>query len=523
MLIEPGSTGDHHMLTMLAILGAYLVGSLPAARLVEAWWSVDLRAVGSRNAGAGNATRSVGLAAGLTLAVLDGLKGLLTVLVASALGLEPLAVALVGLMAVIGNNWPVLRTDRGGRGLATSVGVIVGFAPMLVLWPGVWALIGWKIGGGLAGFLGWGFLPMYVAAADPRPATLLLAAGLGVLMAVRRAQGNAGFETGRMLNRIVWDRDGRDATAPWRPLALGSGPALWVPALLVVGFPTYLWVAGSRAAGASVGRWTVVLLLAAVLTELGAKYTFGELFRDGVLRSGAPLSRVGAFRASLIGTGVARLIPVGGAVTPVAMAWSVGDESEGTVGAALRATVLSYGGLSFAAGAGLVWVSLVHAPVHGARAAFTTGVALTALGVVLVGSAARLRRVLRFVPFRFRDRLGRSLVDHRLTPRSWALLSGRVVLEAATLGLTLLAFDIVMAPSQVIAAFGIAQIVGGLPGTPGGLGVTEAGLLGVLALFGIPAAVTATPVLAFRVISYWLPAIGGVAAGGHAYLRRRTS
>jgi uncharacterized protein (TIRG00374 family) len=67
----------------------------------------------------------------------------------------------------------------------------------------------------------------------------------------------------------------------------------------------------------------------------------------------------------------------------------------------------------------------------------------------------------------------------------------------------------------------VSQIVGGLPGSPGGLGVTEAGLIGVLVLFGIPAAVATTPVLTFRIISYWLPAIGGLAFGGHAYLSRR--
>jgi uncharacterized protein (TIRG00374 family) len=102
-------------------------------------------------------------------------------------------------------------------------------------------------------------------------------------------------------------------------------------------------------------------------------------------------------------------------------------------------------------------------------------------------------------------------------------LSARALLEATTLGLTLVAFGITMAPSQVVAAFGVSQIVGGLPGTPGGLGVTEAGLLAALTLFGIPVAVAATPVLTFRVISFWLPAIGGLAVGGHSYLRKRSA
>ncbi len=508
------------MTIALAVLGAYLLGSLPSARLVERRWSVDLRSVGSGNAGAGNATRSVGLRAGLTLAVLDGLKGLIAVLVARYAGLPDLGVVVVGVVTVVGNNWPVFRRDRGGRGLATSVGVIVAYSPQLILWPAGWSFIGLKIGGGIAGFVGWALLPTYVAALERPATTVLLATGLGLAMMVRRAQGNAGFEPAGMLSRVVFDRDPRPTVAPWRPFAIDGGNGLWVPALLVVGFPTYLWVA-ARSTNLTVGRWTIVLLLAAIVTELAAKFTFGELFRDGARRSGKNLSRGGAFRASLVGTGVARLIPVGGAVTPLAMAWSVGDESEGTIGAALRATVLSYGGLAFASGAGLIWVTVLHDSLQRERAAFTAGIALVALGVVLVGSAGRLRRLMPIVPRRYRDRVDRALVDHGLTPRSWALLTGRIVLEAATLGCVLLAFEISMAPSHVIVAFGISQIVGGLPGTPGGLGVTEAGLIGALALFGIPAAAGAAPVLTFRVISYWLPAIGGVAAGGHSYLRRR--
>jgi uncharacterized protein (TIRG00374 family) len=126
------------------------------------------------------------------------------------------------------------------------------------------------------------------------------------------------------------------------------------------------------------------------------------------------------------------------------------------------------------------------------------------------------------IPTRFRQRVRELLVDHALDRSAWALLTVRSLLEAATLGLTLVAFGVVLAPSQVVAAFGVSQIVGGLPGAPGGLGITEAGLLGVFALFGIPAAVATAPVLTFRVISYWLPAIGGLAAGGFSYVSRKS-
>jgi acyl phosphate:glycerol-3-phosphate acyltransferase len=505
---------------VVAALVAWWIGSLPAVRLVERLWRTDLRRVGTGNTGAGNATRSIGLHAGAVLAVLDGLKGLVPVVAARQVGFSDPSLAAIGLAAVAGNNWPVWRRDRGGRGLATSAGVVVGFAPWLAVWPGIWAVAGWMIGGGVAGFVGWAMLPAFAAWFQPSGAALLLAAGLGAMMATRRAQGNSGLESPDLLRRVVFDDDPRPVVAPSRPLAVSRGRSLWLPALLVVGFPTYLWLAGSRATDLSLAAGTVALLLAAALTELGAKFAFGALYRQGASSAGVEMSPWTAFRAALVGTGVARLIPAGGVVTPVAMAWSA-NKGERTAGAAVRATVLSYGGLAGATGIGLLWASLLHPPGHAARTTGLTGLVLLALGAVLIGLGGRLRHLVHFVPSRWRARVAAVLVDHSVDRRAWGLITARTLLEAATLGLTLIAFGISMAPSQVVAAFGVSQIVGGLPGSPGGLGVTEAGLIGVLVLFGIPAAVATTPVLTFRIISYWLPAIGGLAFGGHAYLSRR--
>jgi uncharacterized membrane protein YbhN (UPF0104 family) len=278
---------------------------------------------------------------------------------------------------------------------------------------------------------------------------------------------------------------------------------------------------GAVGAEVELGAWTATLLLAACATEFGAKWAFGELFREGADHAGARVSRRGAFRAALIATGVARLIPAGGAITPAAMAWSVGHETEGTSGAAVRATVLNYGGLTFATGAGLAWVAAWSPGLPKPVLTGAVGAGMAVLGLALVAFATRFGALLRFVPARFRPRLETVLVDHELTARSWMLLSLRVVLEAATLGLTLGAFGLSVAASQVVVAFGLSQLVGGIPGLPGGLGITEAGLIGALAFFGVPAAVAVAPVLAFRIVSYWLPAIGGVMAGGSRFLQAR--
>lgn len=508
-------------MVVLAVFCAWLVGSIPASDAVRRVWRTDLTRIGSGNAGAGNATRSIGLKAGALLAVLDGLKGLVPVLVAREVGFSTAAVAAVGLAAVAGNNWPMFSRRRGGRGLATSSGAVVGFGSELVVWPGLWAVIGWAIGGGIAGFVGWGLLPVFAWWSQPSLAVFVFTAGLAAMMMIRRAQGNAGFRKAGVLTRVLFDRDSRAATVPSRPLAVEGSRMWWVPALIVVGFPAYVWLAGSRASDLRLSVVTVALLLAAAASEFGAKFAFGELYRQGARTAGIHISSGAAFRAALVGTGVARLIPAGGIVTPLAMAWSVNDKTEKTVGAAVRATVLSYGGLAGITGLGLIWASIAHPPNSASRTVAFIGVGCVVVAAGLVGFAGHLRRLVRLIPHRFRGRVGAALVDRDLDRRAWGLLTVRTLLEAATLGLTLVAFGISMAPAQVVGSFGVSQIVGGLPGSPGGLGVTEAGLLGALTLFGIPAATAAAPVLTFRVISFWLPALGGLAAGGHAFLRRR--
>ncbi|MDH4306148.1 MAG: flippase-like domain-containing protein, partial [Acidimicrobiia bacterium] len=265
------------------------------------------------------------------------------------------------------------------------------------------------------------------------------------------------------------------------------------------------------------GAWG--LLVGACISELGAKWTFGELFREGAEKAGTPVRRWVALRAALVGTGVARLIPAGGAITPVAMSWASGKK--GTAGAALRATILNYAGLMLATGAGVLWVWGRYSPAGLESLGPVFGVALLAAGLALVGLTTRLRIIAWMVPSRWRAKAERALSEHPLTIRSWLLLTARVVLEAITLDLTLRAFGVQLVPSQVIAAFGLSQLVGGLPGPPGGLGITEAGLMGVLAVFGISTAAALTPVLVFRVVSYWIPAAVGVIAGGMRFAAGR--
>jgi len=193
----------------LLLLAAYLLGSIPFAQILARLKGVDLRRTGSGNVGAGNLTRSVGVGWGAVAAVADGLKGLLPVVLATRAGLGPGAAGLAGVAAVVGHNWSVFMRGRSGRGLAAAAGLVIALNPALVIWTTGWALAGWRIGGGLAGFVGWGLLPV-VSVSLGRPVTeSMVVLLLCSILIGRRMQGNTGddLDTSSMMRRAVYDRD----------------------------------------------------------------------------------------------------------------------------------------------------------------------------------------------------------------------------------------------------------------------------------------------------------------------------
>ena len=130
-------------------------------------------------------------------------------------GIGPAVVSVSGLAIVAGHNWSVFMRGRSGRGLAPSAGVLAGVDFSMLVWPAGWAAAGWKIGGGLGGFIGWSSLPV-LAAVFQKPAPVALASlGLSLLMIIRRMQGNPGHEPGvrAALYRAVFDRDPEDELA----------------------------------------------------------------------------------------------------------------------------------------------------------------------------------------------------------------------------------------------------------------------------------------------------------------------
>lgn len=193
----------------LLLAGAYLLGSIPFAQVLARLNGIDLRTVGSRNVGAGNLTSTLGAGWGISAAFLDGLKGLIPVWLSLRSGLGPGSAGLVGVSAVVGHNWSVVMRGRSGRGMATAAGLIVALNPALAIWTGGWALAGRRIGGGLAGFVGWGLLPIVsIALGAPAPESLVILL-LSIVLIGRRMQGNLGddTQTSAMMRRAVYDTD----------------------------------------------------------------------------------------------------------------------------------------------------------------------------------------------------------------------------------------------------------------------------------------------------------------------------
>jgi glycerol-3-phosphate acyltransferase PlsY len=168
------------LLSLLAALAAYLIGSLSFAVIVSRVFGLaDPRSYGSKNPGATNVLRSGNKKAAILTLVFDALKGVVPVLLVqfygARFGLGEGTVALVGLAAFLGHLWPVFFRFQGGKGVATAAGVLLAFNP----WLGVATLATWII---VAFFFRYSSLAALAAAAFA-PFYQLLIWGAGPLAA----------------------------------------------------------------------------------------------------------------------------------------------------------------------------------------------------------------------------------------------------------------------------------------------------------------------------------------------------
>jgi len=126
------------MTRIIVVVIAYFIGSIPFGYLiVKRQGGGDIRETGSGGTGATNVSRRAGKAAGVLTLLLDAAKGCIAVLIAKALTGDEWVIAVASIAALAGHIFPVWLRFRGGKGVATGVGIFFVLAPIALLCAGV--------------------------------------------------------------------------------------------------------------------------------------------------------------------------------------------------------------------------------------------------------------------------------------------------------------------------------------------------------------------------------------------------
>jgi glycerol-3-phosphate acyltransferase PlsY len=226
--------------TVILVIASYLVGSIPTAYLVVRLVKrEDIRRFGSGSVSSSNAGQVLGRWPGVIVGFADMLKGAGCVWVADALDRDLAERLAAGLAAVAGHNWSIFLRFDGGRGLATTVGVLLATAPMQLLLFIIVALLGFTVTGNVPLWLGisTALLPFWGYALQDGAAVVWADGVLVVMVFLKRLATNLERlpERGKgrvLLCRLLYDRDTREreawvhrrAGAPSAPAEPGGGP-----------------------------------------------------------------------------------------------------------------------------------------------------------------------------------------------------------------------------------------------------------------------------------------------------------
>ena len=119
---------------LIAAILSYVLGSIPNGLwLGKAVWHTDLREHGSHNIGATNAWRTLGKPAGIAIFLLDFAKGAISVYLGSCLVGTPVMMIVCGILAIVGHSCSLFLQFKGGKGVATGLGVMVMLMPLPAL------------------------------------------------------------------------------------------------------------------------------------------------------------------------------------------------------------------------------------------------------------------------------------------------------------------------------------------------------------------------------------------------------
>ncbi len=192
------------------VFGAYLLGSVPSALLLV-WTATgkDVRREGSGNVGATNALRAAGWRVGLAVTVIDIAKGAVPVLVMRWVDPRPGWIAATLIAAILGHCFPVWLDFRGGKGVATGLGVFLVVAPLVAaaaigVWIAVLVASGWV---SLASIVAAATFPVVLAVVgDPDPVLLGAVVLVAVLIVVRHRSNIRMLLSGSEPRRRPWTR-----------------------------------------------------------------------------------------------------------------------------------------------------------------------------------------------------------------------------------------------------------------------------------------------------------------------------
>jgi len=152
-------------LGILGVIIGYLLGSIPTAYIVSrASKGVDIRTIGSGNMGGANVMREIGTREGVFVGLFDLAKGAGAMLIAQALSISEPWLFGTGFAAVLGHNFPVFASFRGGRGSATIIGIFLVLSPIATLVTLIVVAIPFfatrKFGGAV--IVGFALLPLFI-------------------------------------------------------------------------------------------------------------------------------------------------------------------------------------------------------------------------------------------------------------------------------------------------------------------------------------------------------------------------
>ncbi len=213
---------------IILLICAYLLGSVPLSYLVARSRGIDLRKHGTQQVGGGNLWRTTSRKLGLTVGVFDFFKGMLMVLIALRLGLDAGEQLTVGLAAVVGHNWPVFLRFHGGRGIATSLGIII-ILPLINDDMTPWATIAFFVAAIIVIIfthrtpvpilVGMIMLPVFSAIFQESISVTMGFLAMTLIVVIKRLTAQPAIEsrqigTGRLIwNRLLYDRDIGDRKA----------------------------------------------------------------------------------------------------------------------------------------------------------------------------------------------------------------------------------------------------------------------------------------------------------------------